>query len=98
MIAGLDTTAGFLNLYLYKDNPVFDAYISMSPELPMGMEEQIPDRLSAIQKPIFYYHSTADGDVKKMRNRIIALDEVAKKFKSQHSITDTTILKDHIIH
>lgn len=83
MIAGLDTTAGFLNLYLYKDNPVFDAYISMSPELPTGMEEQIPERLAAIQKPIFYYHSSADGDVKKMRNRIIALDEMAKKINSQ---------------
>lgn len=79
MIAGLDTTAGFLNCYLYKDIPVFDAYISMSPELPKGMEEQIPDRLATIQKPIFYYHSSGDGDLKKMRNRIIALDEVAKK-------------------
>jgi predicted alpha/beta superfamily hydrolase len=83
MIAGLDVTAGFANLYLYKDNPVFDAYISMSPELPPGMEEQIPERLEAIQKPIFYYHSSADGDVKKMRNRIIALDEVAKKIKKE---------------
>lgn len=81
MIAGLDTTAGFLNLYLYKENPVFDAYISMSPELPAGMEEQLPDRLSAIQKPIFYYHSSADGDVKKMRNRILALDEGVKKIQ-----------------
>jgi predicted alpha/beta superfamily hydrolase len=79
MIAGLDTTAGFLNCYLYKDVPLFDAYISMSPELPTGMEERLPDRLAAIQKPIFYYHSSGDGDMKKMRNRILALDEVAKK-------------------
>lgn len=83
MIAGLDTTAGFLNLYLYKDNPVFDAYISMSPELPAEMEANIPQRLAAIQKPIFYYHSSADGDVKKMRNRIIALDEAAKKITKE---------------
>ncbi|MCF6131247.1 alpha/beta hydrolase-fold protein [Flavobacterium wongokense] len=83
MIAGLDTTAGFLNLYLYKDNPVFDAYISMSPELPAGMEEQLPDRLSAITKPLFYYQSSADGDVKKMRNRIIALDAAANKIKKE---------------
>lgn len=55
----------------------------MSPELPPGMEEQIPERLQAIQKPIFYYHSSADGDVKKMRNRIIALDEVAKKISKE---------------
>ena len=79
MIAGLDTTAGFLNCYLYKDVPLFDAYISMSPELPKGMEEQLPDRLAAIQKPIFYYHSSGDGDMKKMLKRILALDEVAKK-------------------
>ncbi len=79
MIAGLDTTAGFLNCYLYKENPIFDAYISMSPELPKGMEEQLPDRLAAIEKPIFYYHSSGDGDMKKMRKRIIALDELAKK-------------------
>lgn len=79
MIAGLDTTAGFLNCYLYKDIPLFDAYISMSPELPKGMEEQLPDRFAAIQKPIFYYHSSGDGDMKKMRKRILALDEVAKK-------------------
>ena len=48
IIAGLDTTAAFSNFYLYKDNPVFDAYISLSPELATGMEDQIPDRLSAI--------------------------------------------------
>jgi len=83
MIAGLDTTAGFLNLYLYKDNPVFDAYISMSPELLAEMEKNIPQRLAAIEKPIFYYHSSADGDVKKMRNRIIALDETAKKITKE---------------
>jgi hypothetical protein len=27
MIAGHDTTAGFLNFYLYKEKPLFDAYI-----------------------------------------------------------------------
>ena len=79
IIAGHDTTAGFLNFFLYKDQPLFDAYISMSPELAPGMEEQIPERLSLIAQPIYYYHSTADGDVKKMQKRIQTLDEGAKK-------------------
>jgi predicted alpha/beta superfamily hydrolase len=78
IIAGHDTTAGFLNFFLYKDQPVFDAYISMSPELAMGMEEQIPERLAKITQPIFYYHSTADGDLKKMQKRIKTLDDAAK--------------------
>ncbi len=79
IIAGHDVTAGFLNFYLYKDAPLFNAYISMSPELPTAMEERIPQRLAALQMPIYYYQSTADGDVKKMQARIKALDEAVKK-------------------
>ncbi len=81
IIAGLDTTAGFLNYYLYKDNPVFDGYISLSPDLPLDMEKNIPDRLTAIPKPIFYYLSTAEGDIKKMRNRIQLMDGGIQKIK-----------------
>lgn len=81
IIAGHDTTAGFLNFFLYKDNPIFNAYISMSPELATNMEVRIPERLAAIQQPIFYYNSTADGDLKKMRERIVALDAAAKTNK-----------------
>ena len=79
IIAGHDITAGFLNLFLYKDQPLFNAYISLSPELAPGMEEQIPERLALIQQQIFYYQSTADGDVKKMQKRIKALDSETKK-------------------
>lgn len=74
IIAGHDVTAGFLNLFLYKNNPLFEAYISLSPELPKDMETRIPTQLSATKKPIFYYQSTADGDVKKMRELIKTLD------------------------
>jgi predicted alpha/beta superfamily hydrolase len=79
IIAGHDVTAGFLNFYLYKDQPLFNAYISMSPELPNAMEAHIPERLSLISEPLFYYHSTADGDLKKMQARIKKLDDEAKK-------------------
>lgn len=80
--AGLDTTAAFLNCYLYKDQPIFNAFISMSPELPTGMEEQIPERLAAVQQTTFYYHCTAEGDLKKMKARIQALDAAAKNIKN----------------
>lgn len=79
IIAGHDVTAGFLNLYLYKEQPLFTAYISMSPELPAEMETRIPERLAAMNQLLFYYQSTADGDVKKMQKRIRTLDENAKK-------------------
>ena len=74
IIAGHDVTAGYMNLFLYKDNPIFNAYISLSPELGKDMETRIPTRLSLIQKPLFYYQATADGDLKKMQELIKKLD------------------------
>ena len=82
IIAGHDTTAGFINFYLYKDNPLFDAYITLSPDLATDMENRIPERLGLITKPIYYYLSTADGDVKKMQKRIKEVDEKAKVIKN----------------
>jgi predicted alpha/beta superfamily hydrolase len=82
LIAGHDYTAGFLNAYLYKDNPVFNAYLCLSPELPAEMEARIPERLKIVQKPIFFYLATADGDLKPMRERIKLLDEGAKAVKN----------------
>lgn len=78
IIAGHDTTAGFLNFYLYKDNPVFNAYISLSPELAPAMETRIPENLAKVKKPIFYYQSTADGDLKDILTSVKKLDENIK--------------------
>jgi hypothetical protein len=82
IIAGHDITAGFLNFYLYKDNPLFNGYISLSPELALGMEDNIPARLSLIKQPLFYYHATADGDLKNAQKRIIKMDSIAKGIKN----------------
>lgn len=82
MIVGHDMTAGFLNAYLYKDNPVFNAYLCLSPDLATDMETRIPDRLKIMQKPIFFYLATADGDLKKDRERIKTMEENLKTVKS----------------
>jgi uncharacterized protein len=79
IIAGHDITAAFANFFLYKDQPLFNAYISMSPELPTMMEQQIPERLQLVEQPIFYYQSTCDGDVKKMQEKILTMDALAKE-------------------
>jgi predicted alpha/beta superfamily hydrolase len=79
IIAGHDTTAGFLNFFLYKDYSIFNAYISLSPELATDMEKRIPENLNKIKQPLFYYQSSADGDVKKLREPIQTMDENIKK-------------------
>ena len=82
IISGHDVTAGFLNFYLYKDNPLFNGYISLSPDLATGMEENIPARLALAKQPLFYYHSTADGDLKSTQKQIIRMDSIAKEIKN----------------
>lgn len=79
IIAGHDTTAGFLNFYLYKDQPIFNAYICLSPEFAPEMETRIANRLASFNQPLFYYLATADGDLKKMQKKIQDLDENIKK-------------------
>lgn len=78
IIAGHDVTAGFVNFFLYKDQPIFNAFICFSPVLATEMETRIPARLSAMQKPIFYYLATADGDVARLKKGIKTLDENIK--------------------
>ena len=78
IIAGHDITASFMNLYLYKDAPLFNAYISLSPELALDMETLIPERLATFKQNIFYYQSSSDGDIKKMKAKITTMDSNIK--------------------
>lgn len=81
IIAGHDVTAGFLNFYLYKDQPIFNAYISLSPDLPSSMEEIIPQRLSALNQTLFYYQATSGGDLKSNNESVIQLDAAIATIK-----------------
>lgn len=81
MIAGHDTTAGFLNCYLYKDDPIFSAYISISPEMAPEMEDRLADRLTTLPKRIFYYHATSTGDLEEIQESTKKVDDVVKNNK-----------------
>ena len=74
IIAGHGITAGFSNFFLFKDFSIFKAYISLSPELTPEMEFQIPERFAALNQPLFYYQSTADGDLKEILQTVKNLD------------------------
>lgn len=81
-IAGHDVTAGFLNFFLYKDNPVFDAYISLCPDLAPDMENRIQSRLEVMKKPISYFQATASSDEKSIYENVLLLDENLQKLQN----------------
>jgi predicted alpha/beta superfamily hydrolase len=82
IIAGHDTTASFLNFFLYQDKPLFNAYISLSPDLPVNMEDKLSEILASSKVPLFYYLSSAEGDEQKMQQRIKTLDASLSAIKT----------------
>ena len=78
VVAGHNLTAGFMNFFLYKEKPVFNAYISFSPILSTDMEIRTAEALKAIKRPTYYFLATASGDVKKIKEKINTLNENIK--------------------
>lgn len=64
---GHGETANFINYYLLKDAPLFQAYISISPNLAPKMTEYLTERFKSFQTKIFYYLATSSNDVPKIK-------------------------------
>ena len=84
MIIGHDLTANFANYYLFKEVPLFDAYINLSPSFAPKMEERIAKRLEEFENKKFYYLATAEEDTKKSLLRIRDLNNALKNLKNEN--------------
>ena len=58
---GHGETANFINYYVLKDVPLFQAYISISPDLAPQMGQYITDRFNSIDSQVFYYLATSSN-------------------------------------
>lgn len=74
IIVGHDLGANFINYYLFKDQPLFRAYVALSPVLAPEMINRLSERLLSIEQETFYYVATADADIKILRNSINECD------------------------
>ena len=82
IIVGHDLSANFINYYLFKDKPLFRAYIALSPDLAPEIVGRLKERLSILEEETFYYMATADADVKVLRNAIIEGDATLKSIEN----------------
>lgn len=78
LAVGHEFTANFLNYYLFKDPPLFNGYLSLSPDLAPMMETRIPERVAAMPNKIFYYLATGSNDMKPIREVVLQLNEGMK--------------------
>lgn len=75
LAVGHEFTANFINYYLFKDPPLFNGYLSLSPDLAPQMETRIPERIAAMPQKIFYYLATGTNDLKPIREVTLQLNQ-----------------------
>ncbi|RLD28521.1 MAG: esterase [Bacteroidetes bacterium] len=61
---GHGETANFINYYMLKPKPLFQAFIVISPSLAPSMNDYISQRLQQYETKLFYYLATASNDIK----------------------------------
>ncbi|OUR91612.1 esterase [Flavobacteriales bacterium 34_180_T64] len=71
---GHGETANFINYFLLKDAPLFQAYVSISPDLAPDMNTYLKERFEKLETKIFYYLATSTGDVKSIQDGTNALN------------------------
>ncbi len=71
---GHGLTANFINYFLLKEVPLFQSYISLSPDLAPDIPAYLSERLSTINTKAFYYLATSSNDIKKIKTETEALN------------------------
>lgn len=79
---GHDMSANFLNYYLFKDLPIFRAFVLLSPDLAPEMSNRVQTRLSTLDAETFYYLATADNDMASLNKSILETDGVLKSLEN----------------
>jgi predicted alpha/beta superfamily hydrolase len=81
---GHDFTANFINYYLFKDPPLFNGYINLSPDLAPMMDERLPQRIPSVESKIFYYLATGTDDIKDLMEISENLNKSLKPLESDN--------------
>ena len=83
IIFGHDLSANFINYYLFKNKPVFRAYVAFSPEFAPEMTNRLQQRLSVLEQETFYYMATADADIKDLRASTLQADSIFSTIENE---------------
>ena len=74
ILVGHGDSANFINFFAFKKDPLFQAYISISPSFSPFMKDNLFQLISSNKASIFYYLSTSEEDFKDNRKNILNLN------------------------
>ena len=74
IVVGHGDSANFINFFAFKKDPLFQAYISVSPSFSPFMEDNLFQLISSNKASMYYYLSTSEEDFKDNRKNILNLN------------------------
>ena len=83
IIVGHDFTANFINYYLLKQNPIFQGYINLSPDLAPEMSNRITNALNTAESRKWFYMATGSDDVPSLKDNILSFDNQLKTMENK---------------
>ena len=82
----------FINFFLLDNNPIFSAYIAITPELTGSIIDPIIAKTTTVKKDISYYLSNSENLQKdKKNNTYIFSDELKKVENSKFHLTNDVL-------
>jgi predicted alpha/beta superfamily hydrolase len=81
---GHDLMGNFINSYLFKEDPLFNAYVCISPDLSGTVRDYLGKRLEFFKDDIFYYMATSDKDLPYIRDAVLNADSQISEVKNQY--------------
>lgn len=77
-VVGHGLTANFINYFLVREQPVFNAYICISPDLAIDTEQYLTKRLQSLEQKIFYYLAVSKTDINHITQGVSSLNNSLK--------------------
>ena len=81
---GHDLMGNFINSYLFKEDPLFNAYVCISPDLSGTVRDYLGKRLEFFKDDIFYYMATSDKDLPYIRDAVLSANSQISEVKNQY--------------
>lgn len=81
---GHDLMGNFINSYLFKEDPLFNAYVCISPDLSGTVRDYLGKRLEFFKDDIFYYMATSDKDLPYIREAVLTANSQIAQVKNQY--------------
>lgn len=80
---GHDLMGNFINSYLFKEVPLFQAYVCISPDLTGTVKDYLGKRLEFFKGDIFYYMATSDKDLPNIRKAVLDVNTQISQVNNQ---------------